>query len=94
MSLPLSSAITTVDGGVVKWLRGTPTLDLKAALVNEEEELLMTTFRPVIQELQKIIENDPDLYMGFCQMFERIAEDPKHKVDPLGNPQVGWFIGT
>jgi len=47
-----------------------------------------TTFHPVIQEFQEMIEGDSELFMLFTQMFEQVPSTPEYEVDPVGNPQV------
>jgi len=47
-----------------------------------------TTFHPVIQEFQEIIEEDPVLFMLFNEMFEQIPSTPDFQTDPVGNPQI------
>jgi phosphatidylserine decarboxylase len=47
-----------------------------------------TTWQPVIREFKALIENDPELYMLFTQMFEQIPSTPAYLKDPVGNPQV------
>jgi hypothetical protein len=87
------SFIIAVGQRVLKWPGRIPAPDSKTAPVNEEKaRRLVTTFHPVIQELQQIIEEDADLYMGFRQMFEQIPNDPKYDIDPLGTPQVRLFF--
>lgn len=44
--------------------------------------------KPVIQELQALIESDPELYMQFTQMFEQIPDAPEFARDPTGAPQI------
>jgi len=48
----------------------------------------VTTFHPVIQELQEIIEEDPVLFMLFNEMFEQIPSTSEFQTDPTGNPQI------
>jgi len=43
---------------------------------------------PVIAEFQALIENDPELFMLFTQMFEQIPHGPQFEKDPAGNPAV------
>ena len=43
---------------------------------------------PVVQEFKTLIENDPELYMLFTQMFDQIPRLPLYLKDPVGNPQV------
>lgn len=45
-------------------------------------------FHPVIQEFQRVIEEDPILYSGFHQMFEQVPNEPLYEKDPNGDPQV------
>jgi phosphatidylserine decarboxylase len=42
----------------------------------------------VIQEFQKLIEDDPEIFMGFHQMFEQVPTKPPYNNDPTGKPQV------
>ncbi len=46
------------------------------------------TWLPVVQEFKALIDNDPELYMLFTQMFEQIPSTPLYLNDPVGNPQV------
>lgn len=46
------------------------------------------TWLPVMQEFKALIDNDPELYMQFTQMFEQIPRTPQYVNDPVGNPQV------
>src|ERR1035437_4244835 len=46
------------------------------------------TWLPVVQEFKALIDNDPELYMLFTQMFEQIPRTPAYLNDPVGNPQV------
>ncbi|MDD5683659.1 MAG: phophatidylserine decarboxylase associated domain-containing protein, partial [Mesotoga sp.] len=52
----------------------------------------VTTFHPVIQEFQEIIEEDPVLFMLFNEMFEQIPCSPEFQTDPAGNPQIGSYM--
>jgi len=69
-----------------KWNRRTMILWLALFLI--AVSLMATTFQPVIREFQQIIEEDPELYMLFTQMFEQVPFTEEYKVDPVGNPQV------
>lgn len=46
------------------------------------------TWLPVVQEFKALIDNDPELYMLFTQMFEQIPRTAPYLNDPVGNPQV------
>jgi phosphatidylserine decarboxylase len=43
---------------------------------------------PVIQEFKKLIEEDPQIYMLFNQMFEQMPDSPSFSKDPTGKPQI------
>ncbi|KAG9032303.1 hypothetical protein FRB95_001624 [Tulasnella sp. JGI-2019a] len=43
---------------------------------------------PVIQEFKHLIERDPEIFMGFHQMFEQVPTKPPYNNDPTGTPQV------
>ncbi|WP_295453484.1 phosphatidylserine decarboxylase family protein [uncultured Thiodictyon sp.] len=47
-----------------------------------------TPLLPVIDEFRALIENDPELFMLFTQMFEQIPHEPRYEKDPAGNPAV------
>jgi len=47
-----------------------------------------TPLLPVIDELKALVENDPELYMLFTQMFDQIPREPPYLDDPVGNPGV------
>lgn len=51
--------------------------------INPAEPLL-----PVVAELKELIENDPEIYMLFHQMFEQIPEKAPYLTDPTGGPQI------
>jgi phosphatidylserine decarboxylase len=42
------------------------------------------TWLPVVQEFKALIENDPELYMLFTQMFEQIPRTTLYLNDPVG----------
>ena len=44
---------------------------------------------PVIQDFQTLIETNPQVWMGFHQMFEQVPNKPPYVNDPTGKPQVG-----
>ena len=43
---------------------------------------------PLIEELQELIEGDPELYMYFTQMFDQVPRKPPYNRNPAGRPQV------
>ena len=47
-----------------------------------------TPLLPVIREFQVLIENDPELFMQFSEMFEQVPLKPPFLKDPTGKPQV------
>jgi phosphatidylserine decarboxylase len=63
-----------LDQYVAKLIEGT---------ITQKEPLL-----PVILEFQKLIEEDPQLYMLFNQMFDQVPNDQFFSKDPTGKPQI------
>jgi len=49
-------------------------------------------FSSVIQEFQNLIEQDPEIWMGFHQMFEQVPKKPPYNEDPTGKPQVRDYM--
>lgn len=47
-----------------------------------------TTLLPVIQEFKDMIEDDPELYMLFTEMFEQVPNKAPYTTDPSGMPQI------
>jgi phosphatidylserine decarboxylase len=43
---------------------------------------------PVIENFKRLIENDPEVFMLFHQMFEEVPRKPPYNKDPTGKPQV------
>jgi len=43
---------------------------------------------PVIREFEELIEEDPQLYMLFNQMFDQVPDDPSFGKDPTGKPRI------
>jgi phosphatidylserine decarboxylase len=43
---------------------------------------------PVIADFQALIENDPEIFMLFNQMFEQVPKKAPYNKDPTGKPQV------
>jgi phosphatidylserine decarboxylase len=43
---------------------------------------------PVIQEFKELIEENPQLYMLFNQMFEQVPKSTSFSKDPTGRPQI------
>jgi len=56
--------------------------------INGETPLAPEELHPVIQEFQRVIEEDPILYLGFHQMFDQVPHEPLYDKDPNGDPQV------
>ena len=49
---------------------------------------------PVIQEFQKLIEEDPALYMEFNLMFDQVPVAQPFDVCPNGTPQVRIYLAV
>jgi phosphatidylserine decarboxylase len=45
-------------------------------------------FHPVIKEFQCLIEEDPEIWMAFHQMFEQVPKKPPYIDDPTKKLQV------
>ena len=43
---------------------------------------------PVLEEFKSLIENDPELFMLFTQMFDQVPRVAPYLKDPFGNPPV------
>ncbi len=84
-------SVTSAPYQVGKWLPSDQkTLnEWKEKLVQDADgEARKRPLFPVIQELKTLIENDPELYMLFTQMFTQIPHNPKYAKDPMGEPQI------
>ncbi len=57
-----------------------------------KQSINASKWRPEIQELHALIENDPQLYILFHRMFEEIPAGRKFKSDPSGTPAVTDYI--
>jgi len=63
--------------------------DWRTDLIRETDELSEhAPLWPVIQEFKELIENDPELFMLFTQMFEQIPHKPPFLNDPTDKPQI------
>ena len=63
-------------------------LDQWMAKMTEETKSSKAPLLPVIQEFKKIIEEDPQLYMLFSQMFDQVPHHESFSKDPTGKPQI------
>ncbi len=54
----------------------------------EKEEREKKPLHPVIEHFKRLIENDPEIFMLFHQMFEQVPHKPPYNRDPTGKPQV------
>lgn len=61
--------------------------DWLAALITEVAEN-PKPLHPVVDDLRRSIEDDPELFMLFHLMFEQIPKKPRFRTDPTGQPQV------
>jgi phosphatidylserine decarboxylase len=67
--------------------------DWRHSLIRETTDATgETSFFPVILEFKEIIENDPELFMLFTQMFEQVSKDTDHALDPSGYPQIQSYL--
>ncbi len=80
---------------VGKWLPSDQqTLDeWRAKIIRETDATVgKVTLLPVIQEFKDLIENDPELFMLFTQMFNQIPRKHPYDKDPTGKPQVRNYL--
>ncbi|MEI6361993.1 MAG: phosphatidylserine decarboxylase family protein [Actinomycetes bacterium] len=74
---------------VGRWLpQDQRVLDQWLAELVEKVDQTTEPLRPVMQELQDLIESDPTLYMYFHMMFEQVPDHPPYNRTPTGSPQV------
>lgn len=80
---------STAPYRVGEWLPSDQqTLDQSAKALVQRTKASEKPLLPVVQEFKELIENDPELFMLFNQMFDQIPDSPKFKNDPTGNPQI------
>ncbi|KAF9559660.1 phosphatidylserine decarboxylase-like protein [Agrocybe pediades] len=61
----------------------------KKIKVAEHHQRTRTEYRhAVVGEFRALIENDPEIYMAFHQMFDEVPTKPPYNNDPTGKPQV------
>ncbi|KAF5390387.1 hypothetical protein D9757_005309 [Collybiopsis confluens] len=60
--------------------------------LKKAEQLPPSEWHPVVQEFQQIIEEDPELYRGFHEMFEQVPDKPPYNQDMLGKPQIRDYM--
>jgi Phophatidylserine decarboxylase len=87
----LLSQISTLSTGHSGPLQDRQATELQPAHnigVSGQAPLAPEDFHPVIQEFQRVIEEDPILYLGFHQMFAQVPHEPRYDKDPNGDPQV------
>lgn len=65
-----------------EWLERLLRLINKPPIVEPED------FHPVVQEFQRTIEDNAEIYMGFHEMFRQVPDKPPYDKDPMGRPQV------
>jgi len=53
-----------------------------------EKESSKGSLLPVIQEFKALIEDDPEIYMLFSQMFDQVPNRAPFNQDPTGKPQI------
>ena len=58
-----------------------------AGLIGEAESA-NEPMLPVIRDFERLIEEDPQLYMLFNQMFAQVPHTPSFNTDPTGKPQI------
>jgi len=80
---------TPAPYGVGQWLESDQLfLDQWMAKLTEATASGQEPLLPVVAELKEIIEEDPQLYMLFSQMFAQVPADNAFSKDPTGKPQI------
>jgi phosphatidylserine decarboxylase len=80
---------STVPFRVGKWLPSDhATLTSWMATLIQEADAEEKPLHPVIEDFKQLIENDPEIFMLFHQMFEQVPTKPPYNKDPTGKPQV------
>lgn len=55
-----------------------------------DPEANSSSWHSVIRDFQRLIEDTPEIYKGFHEMFTQIP--PDHEDDPTGQPQVSGVV--
>jgi phosphatidylserine decarboxylase len=74
---------------VGRWLQSDQAFfDRWLANVVEDTESSGETLLPVIEEFRELIEQDPQIYMLFDQIFDQVPKQGSFDRDPTGRPQI------
>ena len=94
LALPLAPMpAPTVPYRVGRWLPSDRRfLNLWLAALKDEVEAAKQPLLPVMEEFRALIEEDPEIYMYFHQMFQQLPSSPDYMKDPTGQPQVGNYM--
>ena len=88
-ALAIESAETPVPYRVGQWLPSDQAFfDQWLTTLVEGTAAVDESLQPVIQEFKALIQEDPQLYMLFNQMFAQIPNSPSFRKDPTGKPQI------
>ncbi len=80
---------TSAPYSVGQWLPSDQLFfDQWMAKLTEGKESANAPLLPVIQEFKNIIEEDPQLFMLFNQMFDQVPRNTSFRKDPTGRPQI------
>ena len=79
--------------GIGKWLPSDQLLlgRWMAKLIKETESSGKPLL-PVIEDFKHIIEEDPQLYMLFNQMFDQVPHSTSFRTDPAGTPRITNYL--
>src|SRR6266404_2342087 len=83
-----SSTLSKAEHGLAQERRATGPRPANDTGINGQSPFAPEEFHPVIREFQRVIEEDPILYLGFHQMFDQVPHEPLYDKDPNGDPQV------
>jgi phosphatidylserine decarboxylase len=87
--LPADALAESAPYRVAEWLPSDQAfLDWWMGDLIQEAEKYDEPLLPAIQDFKKAIEEDPDLYMRFHQMFTQVPNKRRYNRDPTGKPAV------
>jgi len=61
-------------------------------VVIDESEQRSDSLLPVVEEFRQLIEDDPEVYMLFHQMFREVPAKAPYNNDPTGKPQIRDYM--
>ena len=85
----MNTDATDVPYRIGEWLPSDQAfLEKWLAAIIQKTHTEQKALHPVVADFQDLIENDPEIFMLFNQMFEEVPKRPPYNKDPTGKPQV------